>query len=80
MEQKKPETKAEIKPETRPEIKIESKPGSNKEWTNSNISSLVKKKIQNISESLDIETDLQRTKDKLECIELGVKILKLLEG
>ena len=83
----KPETKQEIKQETkaetdlqtRSEIRTESKSGSNKEWKNSNMGSLIKNKIQNISESLDNETDIQRVKDKLGCIELGVKILKLME-
>lgn len=75
------QVKPEIKPgpETKPEIRIDTKSGLNKEWKSGNISHLVKNKIQEISESLEKETDLQRLKDKLECIELGAKILKSLE-
>ncbi len=40
---------------------------------------MIKNKIQNIATSLETETDLQRIKDKLECIELGMRILKLTE-
>ncbi len=43
------------------------------------IATITKNKIQSIAESLDSETDLQRVKDKLECMELGIRILKLLE-
>ena len=42
------------------------------------IAAMTKKKIQMISEGLENETDLHRIKEKLECIELGIKILKLL--
>ncbi|MDO8727689.1 MAG: Sjogren's syndrome/scleroderma autoantigen 1 family protein [Candidatus Methanoperedens sp.] len=44
----------------------------------SQIAAMTKKKIQMISEGLENETDLHRIKEKLECIELGIKILKLL--
>ncbi len=44
------------------------------------IAALTKNKIQGIAASLEGETDLQRVKEKMECIELGIKILKLLEG
>ena len=40
---------------------------------------MIKDKTHNIAASLENETDLQRVKDKLECIELGMRILKLLE-
>ncbi|MDP3104405.1 MAG: Sjogren's syndrome/scleroderma autoantigen 1 family protein [Candidatus Methanoperedens sp.] len=43
------------------------------------ISVMTKKKIQEIAGSLENETDLHRTKEKLECIELGIRILKLVE-
>ena len=46
---------------------------------NSQIAAMTKKKIQIIAEDLENETDLQRTKEKLECIELGIRILKLLD-
>lgn len=71
--------KQEIKPEMKPGIKIESQQGSKNEWEKNNIGNPVKNNIQNIAKNLDSETDLQRVKAKLECIELGVKILKLLE-
>jgi uncharacterized Zn finger protein (UPF0148 family) len=46
---------------------------------NGQIAAMTKKKIQEIAESLENETDLHRVKEKLECIELGIRILKLLE-
>jgi UPF0148 protein len=44
----------------------------------SQVAALTQSKIHGIAESLENETDLQRVKEKLECIELGIKILKLL--
>jgi UPF0148 protein len=44
----------------------------------SQISALTQSKILGIAISLEDETDLQRVKDKLECIELGLRVLKLL--
>lgn len=44
----------------------------------SQVAALTQSKIYGIAESLENETDLQRVKEKLECIELGIKILKLL--
>ncbi len=44
----------------------------------SQISALTQSKIHGIAMSLEDETDLQRVKDKLECIELGLRVLKLL--
>lgn len=40
---------------------------------------IVKNKIQNLAEGLENETDLQRVTEKMECIELGIRILKQLE-
>lgn len=37
-------------------------------------------KVIDMSESLDNEQDLQRTRDKFACIEQGIKILRLLEN
>ena len=37
---------------------------------------IIKNKIQNIASSLESETDLQRIREKLECIELGIRILR----
>jgi UPF0148 protein len=45
---------------------------------NGQIAAMTKKKIQVLAESLENETDLHRIKEKLECIELGIRILKLL--
>ena len=41
------------------------------------IAAMTKKKIQVIAEGLENETDLHRIKEKLECIELGMRILKI---
>ena len=41
--------------------------------------SIIQAKIQDIAAGLEDETDLHRMKDKLDCIEQGIKILKLLE-
>ncbi len=42
------------------------------------INEIIEKKILEIAESVESETDLQRIRDKMSCIELGIKILKLL--
>ncbi len=47
---------------------------------NAQIATKTKMKIQMIAGDLENETDLHRIKEKLECIELGIKILKLLES
>lgn len=39
----------------------------------------VMNKTLEFASSLEAETDLQRAKDKMECIELGIKILKMLK-
>ncbi len=44
----------------------------------SQIATLTQSKIHSIAQSLENETDLQRVKEKLECIELGLRVLKLL--
>lgn len=43
------------------------------------ISSIIMNKIQEIATTLEAETDLQRVKNKMECIEQGIKILKILQ-
>ena len=43
------------------------------------IKSIIQTKIQDIAAGLEDETDLHRMKDKLDCIEQGIKILKLLQ-
>ena len=47
---------------------------------NGQIAAMTIKKILVIAEGLENETDLHRIKEKLECIELGIRILKLLES
>ena len=42
------------------------------------ISNIIANQIRNLTASLETETELGRTKDKMECIERGVRILKLL--
>ncbi|MCX9011828.1 MAG: hypothetical protein OIN66_11985 [Candidatus Methanoperedens sp.] len=44
----------------------------------SQVAALTQSKIHSIATSLEDETDLQRVKEKLECIELGLRVLKLL--
>lgn len=43
------------------------------------IGRIVMNKTLEFASSLEAETDLQRAKDKMECIELGIKILKMLK-
>lgn len=62
-------------PETQKEIKAQ-KP---RIYDTQMISRITTSKIHDIAASLEAETDLQRVKDKLECIEQGIKILKLLQ-
>ena len=45
---------------------------------NSQIAEMARKKIQDIAGSLENETDLHRIKEKMECIELGIRILKMI--
>jgi len=42
------------------------------------IGDLIKNKLHSIASGLENETDLQRVKEKLECIETGIRVLKLL--
>lgn len=56
------------KPETEPE------PGDLQ-----SIKRIIRTKIHDIAAGLEDETDLHRMKDKLDCIEQGIKILKLLQ-
>lgn len=42
------------------------------------IGRIVMSKTLEIASSLEAETDLQRVRDKMECIESGIKILKML--
>lgn len=65
--------KKEIKDEAKEVIK-QTKPQA----TYQKINEAVMNKIQHIAESLESETDFQRVKDKLACIEQGIRILKLL--
>ncbi|MFZ3058745.1 MAG: Sjogren's syndrome/scleroderma autoantigen 1 family protein [Candidatus Methanoperedens sp.] len=56
------------KPETEPEL-----------GDLQSIKRIILTKIQDIAAGLEDETDLHRMKDKLDCIEQGIKILKLLQ-
>ena len=47
---------------------------------NAQIAEMTGKKIQEIAGSLENETDLHRIKEKMECVEMGIRILKLLES
>lgn len=75
-------------PERRTEKMAETRPGSEKrdERSKSGVQPLEKtirdnvlNKVMNLAESLDNEQDLQRIRDKLACIEQGIKILRMLE-
>lgn len=43
------------------------------------INNMIMNKVRELAVSLETETDLGRIKDKMECIELGLKILKMLQ-
>ena len=43
------------------------------------INNMIMNKVRELAVSLETETDLGRIKDKMECIEQGLKILKLLQ-
>lgn len=47
---------------------------------NAQIAEMTRNKIREIAGGLENETDLHRIKEKMECIELGIRILKLLEA
>ncbi len=52
-------------------------------WTeggSGQIAAMTEEKIKEIAGSLENETDLHRIREKMECIELGIRILKLLAG
>ncbi len=61
------------------ETKIEAIPGKKPPMDYDNIALFIKNKILNIAAGLENETDFERVKSKMECIELGIKILNLLE-
>jgi UPF0148 protein len=62
-------------PETQKEIKAQKQ----RIYDTQIISRIIAGKILDIATGLEAETDLRRVKDKLECIEQGIKILKLLQ-
>ncbi len=47
-------------------------------FNTSAINGMILNKVTELAVSLETETDLGRTRDKMECIEQGLKILKLL--
>ncbi len=61
-------------------VQIEKIPIETESIKSETIATTIKTKLQNIAANLESETDLQRIRDKLECIEIGIRILKLLEG
>ncbi|HEY9207140.1 MAG TPA: Sjogren's syndrome/scleroderma autoantigen 1 family protein [Candidatus Methanoperedens sp.] len=61
------------------ETKAEAIPAKKLPVDYDNIALFIKNKILNIAAGLESETDLERVKSKMECIELGIKILNLLE-
>jgi len=63
--------------EIRPEIRSAEEPQT---ADYDQIATLTRNKVHSIAISLESETDLQRVKEKMECIELGIKILKLMQG
>lgn len=67
------EVKQEKKQEPQQKIQASQASGSQE------INRIIMGKIQNIAASLEAETDLARVKDKMECIEQGIRILKLLK-
>lgn len=67
------EVKQEKKQE--PQQKIQ----ASQAFSSQEINRIIMGKIQNIAASLEAETDLARVKDKMECIEQGIRILKLLK-
>ena len=75
------EQKAEkvLKVSTLKETKAEAIPGKKTPVGYDNIALSIKNEIQSIAAGLESEMDLERVKSKMECIELGIKILKLLE-
>lgn len=71
------ETRTEAKTEKRMEARTEN---SNEPPGQKKIRDSVMNKVTNLAESLDNEQDLQRIRDKLACIEQGIKILRMIEN
>ncbi len=61
------------------EIKVEAIPAKKPPVDYDNFALFIKNKILNLAAGLESETDLERVRSKMECIEIGIKILKLLE-
>ena len=72
--------KAAGEPSASARVQKESVPPSRIRGDNAQIAEMTRKKIQEIAGSLENETDLHRIKEKMECVELGIRILKLLEN
>ncbi len=62
-----------------PETTPSPKPQAVQEGDYQEINRIIMNKIYTIAMNLEAETDLARVKDKMECIELGIRILKLLK-
>lgn len=76
------EKKAAEPPASTPRVQKESvlETPSRIRGDNAQIAEMTRKKIQKIAGSLEIETELHRIKEKMECIELGIRILKMIES
>ncbi len=79
--QEKPEPARESKraPESPKSAKTQKPEPESEPGDLQSIKRIILTKIQDIAAGLEDETDLHRTKDKLDCIEQGIKILKLLQ-
>ena len=62
-------------PETPPSLK----PQAAQEGEYQTINRIISNKIYAVAMNLEAETDLARVKDRMECIERGIRILKLLK-
>ncbi|MCX9013243.1 MAG: autoantigen p27 domain-containing protein [Candidatus Methanoperedens sp.] len=61
-----------------PDEKIQSRTASTQSYME--IENQVRNKVHILAKTLEDETDLQRLRDKMECIELGIRILKTLKN
>jgi UPF0148 protein len=77
--QEKPEPARERAPESQKAAKTQKPRPEQEPGDLQSIKRIIQTKIQDIAAGLEDETDLHRMKDKLDCIEQGIKILKLLQ-
>ncbi len=65
--------------QVRPQKEVIPEISSRLQGDNGQIAGSIRKMVRDITGSLENETDLHRIREKLECIETGIRILKLLE-